>query len=110
MTDVLWRLSARTMTPNLTAAVEHATAPFQYAMSTRAKTECIADALQPVAEADREATVASTDGYRGAAMKSWVIASMVLSAFGRKTRNTKTDEKNQQHQVLCNTRCQSDTH
>ena len=44
--DVVRRLVARTMSQQLSPAVERATSPFQYAMTTRAGCECVAHALQ----------------------------------------------------------------
>ena len=43
-------------------AVERYTAPFQYALKTRAGTECAAHVLQALTEADPNATVLSIDG------------------------------------------------
>ena len=60
--DVIRRLVARTVAQQLGKAVEHATAPFQHALSTRAGCECVAHALQAVSELDPEATVVSVDG------------------------------------------------
>ena len=60
--DVIRRLVARTVAQQLGKAVAHATAPFQYALSTRAGCECVAHALQAVSELDPEATVVSVDG------------------------------------------------
>ena len=48
--DVLRRLVARTMAQQLGPAVKAATAPHQYALSTRAGCECIAHALQGLCE------------------------------------------------------------
>ena len=64
--DVVRRLVARTMAQQLSKAVEAATAPYQYAMSTRAGTECVAHVLQVLAEIDPQATVVSIDGVGGA--------------------------------------------
>ena len=60
--DVIRRLVARTVAQQLGKAVEHATAPFQYALSTRAGCECVAHALQAVSDLNPEATVVSIDG------------------------------------------------
>ena len=60
--DIVRRLVVRTMAQQLSPAVESATAPHQYAMSTRAGTECLAHALQVLTELDPEATVVSIDG------------------------------------------------
>ena len=60
--DVVRRFVARTMAQQLGDAVMAATAPFQYALSTRAGCECIAHALQAITELDPNATVLSIDG------------------------------------------------
>ena len=44
--DILRRLVARTISQQITPAVEVATAPFQYALSTRAGTKCVSHVLQ----------------------------------------------------------------
>ena len=46
----------------MSAAVESATAPFQYALSTRAGCECIAHALQGLTDLDPNTTIISIDG------------------------------------------------
>ena len=53
---------ARTVAQQISTVVERATAPFQYAMSTRACTECMAHALQALSELDPRATIVSIDG------------------------------------------------
>ena len=60
--EVIRRLTARTIAQQISPAVKAATAPFQYALSTRAGCECIAHALQALCELDQEATVTSIDG------------------------------------------------
>ena len=60
--DVFRRLVARTMAQQLGPAIERATSPFQYALSTRAGTECIAHAIQALTDLDPTATVVSIDG------------------------------------------------
>ena len=60
--DVLRRLVARTMAQQLGKAVEAATAPHQYALSTRAGTECVAHALQALTEMDPMTMIVSIDG------------------------------------------------
>ena len=60
--DIVRRLVARTMSQQLMESVQAATAPFQYAMSTRSGCECIAHALQGLTELDPRATVMSIDG------------------------------------------------
>ena len=44
--DIVRRLVARTMSQQLMDAVQQATAPFQYAMATKAGCECISHVLQ----------------------------------------------------------------
>ena len=60
--DTVRRLVGRTIAQQLATAVEGATAPYQYALSTRAGCECIAHALQGLTELNPEATVTSIDG------------------------------------------------
>ena len=56
--DVIRRLVARTMAQQLSERVKSATAPFQYALSTR----CISHALQAICDSEPNATVVSIDG------------------------------------------------
>ena len=60
--DVVRRLVARTMSQQMMEAVQGATAPFQYALATRAGCECVAHALQGITELNPRATVTSIDG------------------------------------------------
>ena len=60
--DILRRIVARTIAQQISSHVERTTAPFQYAMSTRAGTECIAHVLQALTELDPRATIMSIDG------------------------------------------------
>ena len=60
--DVLRRLVAKTVAQQMGKAVEVATRPHQYAMSSRAGTECIAHVLQVLTEVDPCSTVVSIDG------------------------------------------------
>ena len=60
--DVIRRLVSRTMAQQMSAAVESATIPFQYALSTRAGCECIAHALQGLTDVDPNTTIISIDG------------------------------------------------
>ena len=60
--DIVRRLVAKTIARRIRVQVEKATAPFQYALSTRAGCECIAHALQALSDADPEATILSVDG------------------------------------------------
>lgn len=60
--EVLRRLVARTAAQQISDEVEAATAPFQYALSTRAGTECVSHILQATTDSDEEATILSIDG------------------------------------------------
>ena len=78
--DVFRRLVARTIAQQLGPAIERATSPFQYALSTRAGTECIAHAIQALTDLDPSATVLSIDGI-GAS--SGHVARLVACGWGR---------------------------
>ena len=52
--DILRRMVARTMARQISKKVEVATAPFQYAVSTKAGCECVAHILQTVTDLDEE--------------------------------------------------------
>ena len=56
--DVLRRVLART----IAKAVEKATAPFQFALKTRAGSECVSHILQTLTDLDARATILSVDG------------------------------------------------
>ena len=60
--DILRRLVARTMAKQMAARVEAATAPFQYALTTKAGCESVAHILQSLTEQDERATIVSIDG------------------------------------------------
>ena len=60
--DMIRRLVARTMSQQLSKAVERATSPFQYALTTPSGGECIAHALQAITDLDDRPTVHSIDG------------------------------------------------
>ena len=60
--DIIRRLVARTIAQQFSPTIEQATAPFQYALSTKAGGECIAHALQALTDLDPRATVLSLDG------------------------------------------------
>ena len=62
MGDVFRRLVARTIAQQISPTVERGTAPFQYALTTRAGAECIAHVIQTLTDVDQEATVLSVDG------------------------------------------------
>ena len=60
--DVLRRLVARTMAKQMAVRVEAATAPFQYALTTKAGCESVAHILQSMTDQDERATIVSIDG------------------------------------------------
>ena len=60
--EVIRRFTAKTIAQQLESVVNVATAPFQYALSTRAGCECIAHALQALTELDTDSTIMSIDG------------------------------------------------
>ena len=60
--DIIRRLVAKTIAQQFSEVVQSATAPFQYALSTKASPACIAHALVPLADLDERATVLSVDG------------------------------------------------
>ena len=60
--DVIRRLVGRTIAQQLSKAVETATAPNQYVLSTRAGCECVAHILHGITEAKPDATITSVDG------------------------------------------------
>ena len=60
--DILRRLVARTTAKQFSKKAEAATAPFQYALSTKAGCECVARILQALSDRDPEATIMSIDG------------------------------------------------
>ena len=57
--DVFWRVVARTIAQQFTPLAEAATHPFQYALSTRAGTECVAHIVQTLSELDHQSTILS---------------------------------------------------
>ena len=60
--DVVRRLVARTIAQQFTEEAEAVTHPFQYALSTRAGTECVAHVVQSLTSMDSNATILSIDG------------------------------------------------
>ena len=60
--DIIRRLVGRTIAQQFGPAVERATSPFQFALSTRAGCECVAHALQALCETNPQSTVLSIDG------------------------------------------------
>ena len=57
--DTLRRMVARTLAQQYGPELEAACAPFQYALSTRAATGCVADALRVKTDTDPQATIIS---------------------------------------------------
>ena len=62
--EVIRRVTAKTIAQQLGPFVKAATAPFQYALSTRSGCECVARALQAVTELDPEATITTIDPFQ----------------------------------------------
>ena len=60
--ETLRRLTAKTLAKQYAKELEAACAPYQYALSTRAGTECVAHAVRAATELDPELTVVSVDG------------------------------------------------
>ena len=56
------RLVAKTLARQFAQEVEAACAPFQFALSTRAGTDCVGHAVRAATEANPQATVLSIDG------------------------------------------------
>ena len=54
--DIVRRLVARTMAKQVAKKAEKATAPFQYALSTRAGCECVAHMVQALTDQDVNAS------------------------------------------------------
>ena len=72
---------ARTKAQHMMPVVEAATAPYQYALSTSAGTECVAHALQLLTEENTRSTVLSIDGigaFDMISLKSMLEALMTL--------------------------------
>ena len=60
--DIVRWLVARTMAKQVAKQAEKATAPFQYALSTKTGCECIAHIVQSLTDVDSNATIVSIDG------------------------------------------------
>ena len=60
--DIIRRLVARSIAKQITKKVEAMTAPFQYALSTKAGCECVAHILQSMTDLDPDTTITSIDG------------------------------------------------
>ena len=90
--DVIRRLTARTIAQQLGKVVEAATAPFQYALSTRAGCECVAHILQALCEINPQTTVVSVDG---------ISAYDVVSRQCLKVSIRSTEEQKHCHSCAC---------
>ena len=71
--DIVRRLVGHTMAQQFSKRVGVATSPFQYALSTRAGTECVTHVLQTLTDLDERATILSVDGI-GAKHGGWCRA------------------------------------
>ena len=60
--DVLRRVVAKTIAQQIGDQVEKATAPFQFALKTRAGSECVAHTLRTLSELNEATTILSVDG------------------------------------------------
>ena len=60
--DIVRRLVARTISKQIAKKVEETTAPFQYALTTKAGCECVAHILQTLTDSNHETTIISIDG------------------------------------------------
>ena len=60
--DLVRRVVARTIAQQIANSVEAATSPFQYALSTKAGTECVSHILQTITDMDESMTILSIDG------------------------------------------------
>ena len=60
--DVFRRIIARRIAKQCAVAGEKATAPFQYALRTRAGCECVSHVLQTLIDVDPTTTILSLDG------------------------------------------------
>ena len=60
--DVFRRIVARTIAQQIGDQVEKATAPYQFALKTRAGCECVSHTLRTLAEMDEATTILSVDG------------------------------------------------
>ena len=60
--DIFRRIVARTIAQQIGKEVEEATSPYQFALSTRAGTECVGHALQAKTALNKRNTILSIDG------------------------------------------------
>ena len=88
--DILPRLVARTMCHQLGPAIEAATAPFQHALTTRSRCECVAHAIQALTDINESATVMSVDGVGAFDLVSReaMLAGLARRVFSSPVRQT----------------------
>ena len=111
--DSFRRLVSRTIAQQLRIAVEEATAPFQYAFTTRSGGECVAHAVQALTEADPSNTILSVDGVgafdlvSGAMMSGLLrmdgggaVLPFVRQFYGRPSSYLWDDEDGQVHEIV----------
>ena len=60
--DIVRRLVAQTIAQSMSAAVQAATSPFQYALTTKSGGECVAHAIKSLTDLNSQATVLTIDG------------------------------------------------
>ena len=109
----LRRLVARALARQVGGAIEHACAPFQFALSTRAGTDVVGHAIRLATDADPEATVGSIDGigaYDNIWRKSMLakleslpgareILPFILLSYGRPSEYCWTDDEGTERTV-----------
>ena len=110
--DVFRRLVSRTIAKQLGPSVEKATAPFQYALSTRAGCECIGHALQMLTESNPNSTITSVDGIsaydtmsRGAMLSGFAevdpsVLPFVRQFYGSCSRYVWEDDSGVTHTII----------
>ena len=69
--DFIRRLVARTIAQQLNPAIEQATSPFHFALTTKSGCECIAHIAQALTDLDANATLLSVDGIGAFDLISW---------------------------------------
>ena len=112
--DMIRRLVARTMSQQLSNAVERATSPFQHALTTPSGGECIAHALQAITDLDDRATILSIDGIgafdlisRGAMLDGLRSVAggdsalpFVLQFYGNRSSYLWEDDPGETHEIM----------
>ena len=107
------RLVAKTLARQFAQEVEAACAPFQFALSTRAGTDCVGHAVRAATEANPQATVLSIDGvgaydhvHRSAMMAKLLeipalrgLIPFVRSSYGQPSCYKWTDADGVQHDI-----------